>query len=108
MPDAHMPRLTGEDKSPLALLDAARLHVKLANNLYRFQFVIVTRRSVKLLLGNLFHKRPIRSIYIENQPSIRRPKRFVPILSLEKHVTKPEAIPRVMEEVVAVAARKTP
>lgn len=103
--DAHMPRLTGENKSHLALLDAAQLHVKLAYNLYRFQFVIVNRRSVRLLLANVFNNGPIRSIDIENQLLILRPTRFVPILSLKKHVTKLEAIPRVMNGVVT---RKTP
>lgn len=88
-----MPRLAGAEKSSLAPPVAVWLHVRLANNLYRVQFFIADRLSVRVLLGNLYNICQVTPIDIGNQRLILRPKRIVPIFSLEKQNTELESSP---------------
>lgn len=52
------------------------------------------RLSVSLLLGHVFHNPQIRSIGIEYQCLILRPKGFISILSLGSHDREPESTPQ--------------
>lgn len=93
VPDAHMPRLAGADKSSLKLSGPVWLHVRLRNNLYRVQFVIAVRLLVSMLLCNVFNNRQVRWIDIGNQRLILGPKGLVPILLLERHDIELESNP---------------
>lgn len=70
--EAPLPQLAGADRRPLALEGTVVLTVRLANTLFRVQFLVATELAVDVLLGTAFIDEHVRVIHVTDRALVLR------------------------------------